>query len=272
MVICCAERAYATLAPYYDNFTRHHQHDVWLERLEALARTHGLSGRRVLDVGCGTGKSLLPLVRRGYDGAGCDVSPDMLSRARSALPEVPLHRADMRALPRSIGVFDWITCLDDALNYLLDEDDLARALSSMARLLCAGGLLTFDLNSLKAHREGFAATWVVEEPGLFLCWEGRGCAPEPGEPGSADISIFERADSAWLRHASRHEQRWWGTDDVRRACGAAGLVLVAVHGQLPGARLQPDVDESTHTKLVYLARRSSADHHAGRRHRMIRDP
>jgi SAM-dependent methyltransferase len=253
----CAERAYATLAPYYDEFTHHHQHDLWLERLEALARTHGLRGRRVLDVACGTGKSLLPLVRRGYAGAGCDLSAGMLARARAALPEAPLHRADMRALPRSIGVFDWITCLDDALNYLLGDDDLARAVASMTRLLRAGGLLTFDLNSLSAHREGFAATWVVEEPGLFLCWEGRGCGPDPGEPGSADISIFERADGAWLRHASRHEQRWWGTNDVRRACAAAGLTLVAVHGQLPGARLQPDVDESTHTKLVYLARRSS---------------
>ena len=129
----------------------------------------------------------------------------------------------MRALPRSIGIFDWITCLDDALNYLLGDDDLASALASMARLLRAGGLLTFDLNSLSAHREGFAATWVVEEPGLFLCWEGRGCGPHPGEPGSADISIFERADGAWLRYASRHEQRWWGTDDVQRACAPAGL-------------------------------------------------
>ncbi len=252
----CTERAYATLAPHYDKFTRHHRHEVWLERLETLARTYGLRGRRVLDVGCGTGKSLLPLVRRGYDGAGCDVSAAMLSRARAVLPEVPLHRADMRALPGRIGVFDWITCLDDALNYLLGDDDLARALSSMARRLSAGGLLTFDLNSLSAHRDGFAATWVVEEPGVFLCWEGRGCASGPGEPGSADISIFERAGGAWLRHASRHEQRWWGTADVRRACAAAGLALVAVHGQLPGARLQPDVDESTHTKLVYLARRS----------------
>jgi ubiquinone/menaquinone biosynthesis C-methylase UbiE len=98
MGICAAERAYATLAPSYDEFARHHRHDVWLERLEALARRHGLSGRRVLDVGCGTGKSLLPLVRRGYDGAGCDVSAGMLARARAALPEAPLHRADMRAL------------------------------------------------------------------------------------------------------------------------------------------------------------------------------
>jgi len=136
MGICSAERAYATLAPYYDQFTRHHQHEVWLERLETLARAHGLEGRRLLDVGCGTGKSLLPLVRRGYDGAGCDLSAGMLARARAALPEAPLHHADMRALPRSMGTFDWITCLDDALNYLLGDDDLARALASM-RGCCA---------------------------------------------------------------------------------------------------------------------------------------
>jgi ubiquinone/menaquinone biosynthesis C-methylase UbiE len=207
MGTACAERAYATLAPYYDAFTRHHQHDVWLERLEALARAHGLAGRRVLDVACGTGKSLVPLIRRGYHGTGCDLSADMLEHARRALPDARLHRADMRALPRSIGVFDWITCLDDALNYLLGRDDLARALTSMARLLRSGGLLTFDLNSLSAHRKGFAATWVVEQPGLFFCWEGRGCRPQAGAPGSADISIFERANGAWQRHVSRHDQR-----------------------------------------------------------------
>jgi SAM-dependent methyltransferase len=256
MATPCAERAYATLAPYYDAFTRHHQHDLWLERLEGLAREHGLSGRRVLDVACGTGKSLLPLVRRGYEGAGCDLSAGMLERARAALPGAPLHRADMRALPRSLGTFDWITCLDDALNYLLGDDDLTRALASMAGLLRPGGLLTFDLNSLSAHRRGFAATFVVEQPGLFLCWEGRGCGAAPGEPGSAKISIFERAGGAWRRLASRHDQRWWSLDEVERACAAGGLTLEAVRGQLPGARLQADADESAHTKLVYLARRA----------------
>lgn len=259
MGISPAEHAYATLAPYYDAFTGHHQHDVWLERLEALARAHGLRGRRVLDVACGTGKSLLPLIRRGYDGSGCDLSEAMLKRARRTLPRVRLERADMRSLPASLGTFDWITCLDDALNYLLGDDELARALTSMAELLAPDGLLTFDLNALGAHREGFAATWVVERPKLFLCWEGRGCEQGPGEPGNADIAIFERVVRSWRRRTSRHRQRWWSEHDVRSACAAAGLELAAVRGQRRGARLQPFADEFVHTKVVYVARRPGPD-------------
>jgi hypothetical protein len=163
----------------------------------------------------------------------------------------------MRSLPETLGRFDWITCLDDALNYLLGDDELERALASMAGLLRVGGLLTFDLNSLRAHREGFAATWVVEQPGLFLCWQGRGCSEDAGEPGAADIAIFEAVNGSWRRLASRHHQRWWSRSDVTRACARAGLEIAAVHGQLPGVRIQPHGDESWHTKLLYTARRCS---------------
>src|SRR4051812_25973282 len=130
-----AAEAYDVLADYYDLLTAHHRHDVWLSRLEALALECGLSGDRVLDVGCGTGKSLVPLLERGYRLTGCDQSEGMLARARLAVPpSVDLFQADMRDLPDA-GEFDLITCLDDAVNYLLGDDDLALALSSMAGLL-----------------------------------------------------------------------------------------------------------------------------------------
>lgn len=35
-------------------------------------------GQPVLDLGCGVGRLLLPLLRAGIDIAGCDISPDML--------------------------------------------------------------------------------------------------------------------------------------------------------------------------------------------------
>ena len=152
--------AYDAVASVYDDLTAHHDHELWLALLLELAGEHGLAGTRALDVACGTGKSFMPLVRRGFDVTACDISPRMAARARRRARGhgVCVHVADMRRLPRLCEGADLVTCLDDAVNYLLGDEDLARALGSMARLLRPGGLLTFDLNSLSAHREGFAAT------------------------------------------------------------------------------------------------------------------
>jgi dTDP-3-amino-3,6-dideoxy-alpha-D-glucopyranose N,N-dimethyltransferase/dTDP-3-amino-3,4,6-trideoxy-alpha-D-glucopyranose N,N-dimethyltransferase len=249
-----AQSAYAALARYYDCFTRLYDHSEWLSRLEALARKHGLPNDSVLDVACGTGKSLGPLVRLGYKAVGCDISEPMLDLARAALPEVRMWQADMRALAPLCQV-GWVTCLDDAVNYLLDDGDLPQALASMGAQLVAGGLLCFDINTLSAHRDGFNSTWAVEEPGLYLCWQGRGCAAGPGEPGLADIDIFVEHDGSWRRSVSSHRQRWWSEQDVVEATQAAGLELVARYGQHPGARLERHVDEMVHTKSVFFLRR-----------------
>ena len=248
------ELAYATLAEHYETFTRGYDHQTWVARLERLARAHGLRGRRVLDVACGTGKSLRALLDLGYDAAGCDVSGAMLDVARAHTPRAELCRADMRELP-DLGLFDWVTCLNDALNYLLEDADLELALGSMARRLRPSGLLCFDLNTLSAHRDGFDATWVVQDQDRYLCWRGCGSSEGPGEPGAAEIDIFVCEDDLWTRKLSRHEQRWWSAADVHGAARAAGLEVVARYGQLPGAVLEPIADEHRHTKSMYFLQR-----------------
>src|SRR5438309_8411371 len=133
--------AYEALAPYYDAYTHDYPHERWVRDLERLAIWHGLRGRRLLDVACGTGKSTLPLALRGYRTSACDLSPAMVAIAHRRLRGAGVRPlvADMRALPW-VGGFDLVTCLDDAVNYLLGERDLRTALASMARALDAGGL------------------------------------------------------------------------------------------------------------------------------------
>ena len=92
-----AREAYERLAPAYDILTADYRHDRWLAVLEALAREHGLSGHALLDVACGTGKSFLPLLARGYRVVGCDISPAMLARAAEKAPQARLVQADMRS-------------------------------------------------------------------------------------------------------------------------------------------------------------------------------
>src|SRR5829696_4235844 len=148
-----AARAYAVLAPAYDLLTAEYAYGPWLAAIERLARRHGLSGRRLLDVGCGTGKSFLPLLDRGFDVCACDISPEMVAEAEhKAGGRAAVHVADMRRLP-VLGAFDLITCLDDGINHLLDRDEVADALSGLRENLAPGGLLVFDVNTLAAYRE-----------------------------------------------------------------------------------------------------------------------
>lgn len=244
--------AYERLAPVYDRFTDSYDHDGWIGRLEALARRHGLSGRRALDVACGTGKSFAPLARRGYDVWACDLSPAMVTRARQATVDVSPDRimvADMRQLPR-FGAFEFITCLDDAINYLLDEPDVLAAFRSAARLLAPGGLYLFDANTLATYRDGFSSRATFERPLADAIWRGETTGPiAPGAICSASIELGG-GDGDVSRHVQRHHPE----PVIRRLLAAAGLECRAVVGQSPGGRLHAEADEERHTKLVYVAR------------------
>src|SRR5437764_12629051 len=77
-----ALEAYERLAPVYDLLTAGYDHPTWLDSLEALAIEHGLRGSRLLDLACGTGKSFLPMLARGYSVSACDVSPALVQPAR----------------------------------------------------------------------------------------------------------------------------------------------------------------------------------------------
>jgi SAM-dependent methyltransferase len=251
-----AVAAYDALAPYYDAFTAHHDYEAWTRDLEALARRHGLTGRRLLDVACGTGKSFLPYLARGWRVVACDASAEMLARAAGkAGQQAELHVADMRDLPR-LGAFDLVTALDDAVNYLHDADELTAAFRGLARNLAPGGLALFDANTLAMYGSFFAGSEVVESAGSLMVWRGRcPASPPPGVLAEAVLDVFAAAPGGtWERHVSTHLQRHHPEPVVRAALAAAGLECVAVHGQTAAAELEPGVDETRHTKAIYVAR------------------
>jgi SAM-dependent methyltransferase len=262
-----AEHAYASLAPFWDRFTADYDYDLWLARIDDRARTLGVFGRRLLDIGCGTGRSFAPMLGRGYDVTACDLSGDMVDVARGKFADVveEIFVADMRALP-ACGEFDLVTCIDDAINYLLSDEELADAFRGVADVLAPGGVYAFDVNSLNTYRTTFAQTFVSEDPGGVFCWRGETQpAFGPGDSASATIEMFiEDEDDVWHRLTGRHVQRHHGPDAVVAALEAAGLECAAVVGQWPGCRFDECVDETRQIKLVYFARKATgAPDHGG---------
>jgi SAM-dependent methyltransferase len=103
------------------------------------------AGGRVLEVGCGSGRVLLPLVEAGVDVTGVDSSPAMLARARAKLGDrALLVDGDMRTvtLPERYAL---IIVSINTFMHLLTTIDQLDALTNLARHLAPGGRLIIDL-------------------------------------------------------------------------------------------------------------------------------
>jgi SAM-dependent methyltransferase len=92
-------------------------------------------GRRVLDVGCGTGRLAAALVERGAKVWGVEPSAEMLAQARAAVgPQVGLKQGTAEALPFKDAWFERAV-----LRLVVHLVERPRALLELARVLAPGG-------------------------------------------------------------------------------------------------------------------------------------
>jgi SAM-dependent methyltransferase len=120
---------YGNQARSYDS-TRSASPSVLGPLREALG---GAPGRRLLDVGGGTGNYALALRDEGWDVVVSDRSPEMLARA--AAKGLEAVAADAQALPFADASFDALICV----SMLHHVDDRPRALAEQRRVLRPGG-------------------------------------------------------------------------------------------------------------------------------------
>lgn len=249
-----AEVAYEAIAPVYDEFTAQNDYELVLSSLLPALERRGLSGRRLLDVGCGTGESFIPMLERGWLATGCDISASMLELARAKVGDsASLEVADMVELP-IFGEFDLIWALDDAVNYLLSAGELQDALAGMRRNLAPGGLLAFDVNTLITYRTFFAGTRVVATKGQRLVWRGRASRDTP--PGSICEATFEVEMAAGHApvQAEVHRQRHFPPEEVCAELERAGLECLDVFGYGHETVFEQPLDEFRHSKALFIAR------------------
>lgn len=247
--------AYEAFAPVYNEFNHLNDYEMWIGRcLLPELEKHGLRKGRVLDVGCGTGRAFAPLLRRGWEVRGCDLSPAMLERAKGeAGDEVELSVADLRELP-VFGEFELVIALNDPVNYLMGDEDLERAFSGIRANLAEGGLTIFDCNSWSTYMSTYSTeVRDVEYKGRHWIWRG------VGEIGG-DPAMFEsRIEGDGLEEPISHQERFRNEEEIRAAMAAARLECLAVLGmEEVGSEVvlsEPPEDER-HYKIVYIGRRA----------------
>jgi SAM-dependent methyltransferase len=107
-------------------------------------------GTRLLDVGCGSGLTLMLAAQRGARPSGLDVSPGLLDVARGRLPGADLREGDMEFLPFGDAAFDAVT----GVNAFQFAGDPQKALREAARVTRPGGRVVASLFAAPERSQG----------------------------------------------------------------------------------------------------------------------
>jgi len=164
------EQGYFFLSPHPD-----------MARIAALFRGHGV--KRILDVGCGTGRHLVYLSRLGFQMDGLDSSSHALALSYRWLDEEGLsaglreHLME-RPFPYSDGLFDALISIQVIHHNLLK--DIVFTVSEIERVLKPGAFVFITVPALRSKPENPEEDWQLRqvENGTYIPMQG----PERGIP------------------------------------------------------------------------------------------
>jgi len=102
------------------------------------------SPARVVDLGCGNGRTTIPLLRRGYDVVGIEYSPSLVERAKRNHPEAPVQQGDARSLPFPDASHDAAFFSFNGIDYMYPLEERRRVFREVCRVLRPGGVFIFS--------------------------------------------------------------------------------------------------------------------------------
>ncbi|MBN7795242.1 class I SAM-dependent methyltransferase [Parahaliea mediterranea] len=130
---------------------------------EEVRHLHAVSGGRLLDVGCGSGKWLVEMQQLGWETRGIDFDSDAVEVAKAAGLRIDQGSLETQHYPQDH--FDAIT-----LNHVIEHlPDPLRTLSECHRILKPGGvLMLYTPNSESMGHRVFKQSWRGLEPPRHL--------------------------------------------------------------------------------------------------------
>ncbi len=253
-----AKSTYALFAEFYDAFVGDYAADIPLY-LSLAEKCHP----PILEVGCGTGRVLLPLLRAGYQVTGIDISHEMLAIARAKLARggyegrYALLNHDLTACPLAehygLALVTFYT-----FNYLLDSAGQAAFLRHLAASLRPGARVALHLfyPAPLAHPE-IAGQWVEKGPYLV----GGESVLLRDRRAMLDESLEERVQAFVFASRRREEirtvRRFVRKDEIGRFLTEAGFANPLAGEGFDLGRLAPaDAEAVTAGEFVVVAEKA----------------
>lgn len=246
-----SDDVYANIVELYDL-----EHDGYVDDIELMLELASSNEAAILELGCGTGRILLPLAEAGHQVIGLDASQRMLDAAQQRierhLPELPprLVRGDMTAIDTvSGGPFGTIIASLNSIMHLTTQDTQRQMIISAHSALLSDGCLIIDtlnpshdqLSHLlnKIHREG---SWVLENGTIVDKWGQRLAGDEPQVLDTLIWYDHIQDNGAFRRVRTRFDLRYVYQSELALLLELAGFEAVDWYGNYDLEDWHPESD------------------------------
>jgi SAM-dependent methyltransferase len=232
-------------------------------------------GSAVLELGCGTGRVLIPLARAGHVVTGIDSSANMLARCRANLEKEPhavrervsLLEADIRdfdaPVPRGRSVdagFPLAIAPFRVFQHLITVDDQMRCLQRVRAHLAPRGRFAFDVFNPHFALMTKDRSAEVEDTPEVAVGDGRFVRRTARVPrvhwveqvSDIELIYYVRTVDNVERFVQSFPMRWYGAVELEHLLTRAGFRVENIYGDLERGALR---DESP--DIIVVAEKSS---------------
>jgi len=223
---------YEVLAPIYDRIGMAEFAQRVTPRLINFAQQNDWLGRRILDLGCGTGGSTVGLCNSGFSVSGVDSSAEMLQIAEGKLDEKArgLFRAyqqDIAAL-ENMGQVDMVLALD-TINEMESLRELEKVFSSAKLVLQSGKIFIFDLHTIEGltKRGQGGDTMIQDRDGGFVVMT-RDQYDYDRQIHTRRYSLFTREGDLWKHEETARVLRSYPVQAVATLLQRGGFSIMKV--------------------------------------------
>ena len=241
--------AYETLAAMYDALMDDVDYEAWADYIDRMLQKHGGPGKRLLDLGCGTGCISIPLAQRGYQVTGVDISEEMLAAAREKSRALQLdidwRKQDLTSLQLfdeagNEMVFDAAIATFDVFNHLTDPEDLQMLFHTLNPLLADEGVLLFDVQTPYKLREYLGNhIFTLHRDDVEYMWENH--FDEETQICTMNITFFLRqANGLYRRETMTQEERVYDLDLLRLWLKYSDFETAGVYEELSENDVKPE--------------------------------
>jgi ubiquinone/menaquinone biosynthesis C-methylase UbiE len=169
-------KQYVNLATIYDKMIDVN-YDEWVKFIDEYFQMKNitLKGKKVLELGCGTGNMTLRLRSKGMEITALDISDDMLAAAQEKAFE---SRLKINFLNQNMSdfelnrKFDLVFSFCDGYNYLIEEESLANSFNRVFKHLNDDGVFIFDISTKHKLRDIIGGnTFTMNDEKLCYIWD-----------------------------------------------------------------------------------------------------